>query len=201
MGRAHPQKGNISPALFAGVGFFALLVLACAISLMSYVAASNYAAMTEAMLKESLNNSRKIVQDAENDIFKLVDVNEDNRNDISKVIILSVEGHYGTDGAKALFLLLNDKKMVKSLKNYDTISQKIDEYRIKLAKSIGNMVEIRKNYVSSLNSVWRGFWLRFAGFPNVDLDEYDPVVFHNGTLSRIGDGEQREISDSDKLVE
>ena len=38
------------------------------------------------------------------------------------------------------------------------------------------MIDIRRGYETQLNYFWRGMWLRIAGFPKLNLDEYQPVV-------------------------
>jgi hypothetical protein len=38
------------------------------------------------------------------------------------------------------------------------------------------LVDQKRIYETALGYVWKGFWLKLAGYPNIDLDKYKPVV-------------------------
>jgi hypothetical protein len=60
-------------------------------------------------------------------------------------------------------------------KVYLRIQQSIEAGRDEFKNSQTAMLDIKRSYETSLGYFWTGTWLRIAGFPKLNLDEYKIV--------------------------
>jgi uncharacterized protein (UPF0333 family) len=182
------QKG--SAAIITLVSILVVLGLAVAFCFMSYVSAVNYGADVESNLKAAKENNENILAQYGQKLTESVQVPDMARDDLVKVLKAAIQGRYGPDGSKAAFQMIKEQNLGTDPKLYQKIQQLIESGRDEFKQGQTKMVDIKRNYEKSLNLFWRGIWLRMAGFPKLNLDDFKIVstdyaqdAFKNGKES------------------
>lgn len=157
----------------------ALVVMAAVIALVSYVSANNYGATVEASLKAERDNNKNILAQYQQKVQEAAQVPAMYAEDFGKVVRGAVEGRYGPDGSKAIVQWIKESNIEFDSSMYGKIQQLIESGRKDFEVGQTRMIDIRRQYDTQLGLFWRGFWLRMAGFPKVDLKEFQPIITDN----------------------
>lgn len=169
------QHGAISGALITLIAVVVLLGSIAAVSFGSYVSAKNYGARTEASLKASQTDSRNVLAQLGQKIREVAQVPKMYADDVERVTTAAIEGRYGADGSKATFQWLQEQNPQLDPFLYSEIQQTIKGARKDFEVAQRRQTDIRRQYEGELGTFWRGFWLGVAGYPKVDLKEFDIV--------------------------
>lgn len=168
------QKG--SAAIIALVAVIVLIVVIALAFGFSYVGAINYGASVEAQLKATKENNENILAQYGQKLTESVQVPEMARDDLVKTLQAAIQGRYGADGAKAAVLMVKEQNLGTDPQLYRKIQQLIEAGRDEFKQSQTKMVDVKRNYETSLNQFPRGTFLRMAGYPKLDLAEFKIVT-------------------------
>jgi type II secretory pathway pseudopilin PulG len=161
-------------AVLAGlVGFIALVLVVAATS---YISANNYGAATEAQLRAARDDNKNILAQYQQKVLEAVQVPEMYKNDLKEVVSAAMQGRYGADGSKAVFQWIKENNLTFDASVYKDITAIIAGGRKDFEVGQTRMIDIRRQYEAQLGYFWRGMWLRVAGFPKVDLKDFQPVT-------------------------
>jgi hypothetical protein len=163
------QKGGaLIGAIIAGV-----VMLGIAGTLfMSYVNANNFGVRIEAQLKAKYDDNRNILAQYGQKIGEMVQVPEMMKNDLKEVTQAAIEGRYGENGSQAVFQWIQEQNPQLDSAVYLQIQRAIEAGRDEFKNSQTGMLDIKRSYETALGLFWQGLWLKIAGFPKVDLDQY-----------------------------
>jgi uncharacterized protein (UPF0333 family) len=182
------QKG--SAAVIALVSIVVVIVLAAAFCFMSYVGANNFAVGMEAQLKTAKENNENILAQYGQKLQESTQVPDMARDDIVKVVKAAIEGRYGDNGSQAAIQVLREQNPSIDPQLYRTIQALIESGRDEFKQGQTKMLDIKRTYETNLGYFWRGMWMRMAGFPKLNLDDYKIVstdraqeAFKNGKES------------------
>ncbi len=154
----------------------AIFVSIVGIAAVSYIGATNYGASVEAQLKAARDNNRNILAQYEQTIMEASQVPEMYKNDFKEVLTGALQSRYGDGGSKAVFQFIKEHNVDFDSSLYTKIQQLVEYGRKNFEVNQTKMIDIRRGYETQLNYFWRGMWLRIAGFPKLNLEEYQPVV-------------------------
>jgi hypothetical protein len=98
------------------------------------------------------------------------------KDDFKEIISADVQGRYGKDGSKATFQWLKEHDVALDSAMYKKVQQLIESYRDEFKNSQTKMIDVRRQYEAEQGLLWRGMWLRIAGFPKVDMSKFKPIV-------------------------
>lgn len=157
-------------------GFIGLVVLAALIAVTAYVGANDYAAGAEAQLRAARDDNKNILAQYQQKVLEAVQVPEMYKNDLKEVISADVQGRYGPEGSKATVQFLKEHAVNFDAGLYKTITEIIQGGRKDFEIGQTRMIDIRRSYETQLGYAWRGFWLRLAGFPKINLADYAPIT-------------------------
>jgi len=158
------------------VGLVSFLVAVAAVFGVSYVSAVNYGAGVEAQLKAARDNNKNILAQYEQTIMEASQVPDMYKNDFKEVLTGALQSRYGADGSKAVFQFIKEHNVNFDSALYTKIQQLVESGRKNFEQNQTKMIDIRRGYEAQLNYFWRGMWLRIAGFPKLNLNDYQPVV-------------------------
>ena len=142
----------------------------------SYISATNYGASIESQLKASRDNNKNILAQYEQTIMEASQVPDMYKNDFKEVLSGALQSRYGKDGSKAVFQFIQEHGVNFDSSLYTKIQQLVESGRKNFEVNQTKMIDIRRGYEANLNYFWRGMWLRIAGFPKLNLAEYQPVI-------------------------
>lgn len=115
------------------------------------------------------------------------------KKDLVEVISAGLEGRYGQNGTNAMFVAITEAYPGElSPVLYANIQTAIESGRINFRVEQTKLIDKVAIYRTELGNVWSGFWMRMAGKPTINLDEYRIVtdqhtqnIFESGTDSMI----------------
>lgn len=169
------MKKQIGSALIAVMVFLAVLLSIAGVAFMSYVNANNYGVTVEAQLKAKRDDNRNILAQYGQKISEMVQVPEMMKNDLKEVVVGAIEGRYGEDGSKATWQWIQEQNPQLDSSVYLQVQRAIEAGRDEFKNSQTGMLDIKRSYETQLGYFWTGMWLRIAGFPKLNLDEYKIV--------------------------
>lgn len=167
----------MSTGLKVGLAIFmAMVIIPIMVAVTSYISANNYGARVEADLRAARDDNQNILAQYQQKILEVVQVPEMYKNDLKEVLTAAMTGRYGENGSKATFQWIQENNLSFDSKLYSNIQDLIAGGRKDFERGQTRMIDIRKGYEAQLNYFWRGLWLRIAGYPKINLDEYKPIV-------------------------
>lgn len=169
------QRGAISGAVIALITVLGIIGLVCAIGFSSYVNAYNYGNTMENTLKATQDNNRNILAQYGQKVQEIAQVPAMYVDDLTKLTTAAIQGRYGADGSKATFQFLKEQNPTLDPKMYTKIQQVMEIGRDNFQNNQTRLVDQRRQYETKLGSFWEGMWLRMAGYPKVNLKDFDIV--------------------------
>lgn len=159
--------------LFVAIGAAVALV---ATILISYSSAVAFGAQQETGIKATYANNRNILANYTTRIGEMAQIPAMARDDLSKVMRDAFEGRYGENGSQAAVQLIVEAYPGQiDPQLYRNIQTAVEAGRIEFRDNQTKLIDQKRTYELNLSYVWKGLWLRLAGYPKIDLDDY-PVV-------------------------
>jgi len=155
------------------LGFFALIGAWFA---GSYVSAYNYGNAAENQIVASHKNLNNILGQYSTKVAEIAQVPGMYKDDVKETVTAALEGRYGTDGSKAVFQMLKEQNPTLDSKLYLKIQQVIDGGREEFKNQQTIFIDVKRGYTTNLGYLFRGFFLKLAGYPKIDLTKYDTVT-------------------------
>lgn len=158
-------------------GLIAAIVLGAFVGtgVVSYVSAYNTANRMERSIVATDENNRNILAQYGNRIAEAAQVPAMQRDDLTAVVTAALEGRYGEDGSRAVFQFIQEQNPQIDSTVYVQLQRMIEAGRIEFAAAQTKLVDQKRVYETSLGSLWQGTWMSVAGYPRIDLDEYQIV--------------------------
>lgn len=170
------QKGEVGLGLIVGLSALALVVGAALIGIMSYISAANYGNSAEKQLEAIWTNNQNVLGQYTLKVQEAAQIPAMYKDDLKEVVTAAVQGRYGDGGSKALFQFLKEANIPFDNKLYVKMMQIIEAGRNQFTTEQTRLIDVKRSYETNLGYVWRGFWLKLAGYPKIDLNKYKPVV-------------------------
>lgn len=93
-------------------------------------------------------------------------------NDLKEVYREALGGRYGDDGSKAVMQWIQEQNPQLSPDVYISIQQAMEAGRNKFENGQSILVDRKRTYETLLGKFWSGMFLKFAGFPEIELEKY-----------------------------
>lgn len=155
---------------------FVIFVLAVGgVGFASYVSAYNYGNSIENQLIAAKENNRNKLAQYGQKVQEVAQVPDMYKKDMVEITQAAIQGRYGADGSKAVFQFLKEQNPTLDPALYRQIQQVIEAGRNDFQAGQTSMIDIRRQYQTALGSFWQGMWMKFAGYPKVNLADFDIV--------------------------
>lgn len=168
------QKG--SAAVIALLGVLGVIALVIAVGVMSYISNANYGNEAENGIKSTWENNENILAQNTQKVLEAAQVTEMATADIIKISRGAIEGRYGADGSKAVFQAIREQNPNIDMSLYKKVQQLVEAGRDEFKLNQTTLIDKKNQYKNNLGYVYRGFWLRLAGYPKIDLDKYKAIT-------------------------
>jgi len=175
MAMKNKQRGAASMTIVVLVSVLVLLLGIGGVLFVSYVSAYNYGNSMEKQLAAIKDDNRNILAQYGQKVLEAVQVPEMYAEDLRRITREAIEGRYGEGGSKAAFQWLQEQNPQLDPTVYQQVQQIIEAGRQNFENGQRRLIDVRRQYETQLGSFWRGMWLRIAGYPKVDLKEFDIV--------------------------
>lgn len=97
------------------------------------------------------------------------------RDDLVKITTAAIQGRYGDNGSRASVQFLREQNPALDSKIYVKIQQIVEAGREEFKVNQTRLVDTKRAYETELGSFWSGMWLRIAGYPKINLDDFKIV--------------------------
>ena len=183
------NKQTFSKATVSLIAAVSLLLVMSLLVVSSYSSAKRYGADTEAAIKSLDKESQNIHSRFTQSVMETAQVATAYQNDLSKLIKDALNSNKPDDGA-AVIQFLRERYPELNADVYKTVQQTIISGRMDFASVQTRKLDVIRQYEASLEYVWRGFWLEVAGYPKIDLKDYD-IVLSTDTKNTFKDREEK----------
>lgn len=158
-------------------GLIAAIVLGAFVGTgaVSYISAYNTANRMERSIVATDENNRNILAQYGNRVAEAAQVPAMQRDDLTAVVTAALEGRYGEDGSQAVFQWIQEQNPQIDSTVYVQLQRMIEAGRIEFAAAQTKLVDQKRIYETALGSFWQGTWMSVAGYPRIDLAEYQIV--------------------------
>lgn len=159
--------------LFAIFGVIGVLI---AVVVGSYVSAYNYGNTAENELKAIKENNQNILAQYTQKVQEAAQVPSMMKDDVKEIVTAALSGRYGADGSKAVFQFIKEQNPTVDPQLYRKIQQIIEAGRDEFKVSQTRLIDAKRAYSTNLGYLWKGMWMRIAGYPKINLDDFKAVT-------------------------
>lgn len=167
------QIGNALVTVLVVLGIFVSLAL---VGVVSYVSNANYGNRAEKQITAAWENNENILAQYSLKIAEMAQVPDMQRDDLKEVYRAALEGRYGADGSKAVFQWLQEQNPQLNAEVYTRLQQTMEAGRNEFRVAQTELIDLKRGYETNLGYIWKGFWLRLAGYPKIDLSKYKAIT-------------------------
>ena len=163
-------------ALIIGGAFLALVLLVGGAFVASYIKYANYGAGTEVQLKAMMKNNEQMLGKHSTQIGEMAQVNDMYKDDLAEVYAGAMQGRYGENGSGAVMQWLQEHNPNFDSTLYTKLQQTIEANRNEFTNAQTLLIDAKAVYEKQLGYVWSGWWLSFAGYPKINLDDIKVIT-------------------------
>ena len=139
----------------------------------SFVSNYNYGNVAEKSIQAEYTNMENILAQYSLKVSEVAQVPGLMADDLKEVVAAAMSGRYGDDGSKATFQWIQEAYPGQvDPAVYTKIQQVMEAGRNQFQNAQTKFVDTKRAYETNLGYLYKGFWLRVAGYPTIDLDEY-----------------------------
>lgn len=150
----------------------ALFALLVAIIGGSYVSAYNKGNAFEKEIVYAWEENENVLAQYGLKITELAQITEMQAEDVAAVLTGAIEARYGAQGSQATMQWIQEQNPSLDGAVYKQIMQVIEAGRNDFAVAQKMLVDTKRAYDTALGSFFGGTFLRMAGYPKIDLDDY-----------------------------
>lgn len=166
------QRGAISGTvmgILVGVGIVCLIV---AVISGSYISYYNVGARSENAIKAQYENMENILAQYGTKIKEAAQIPNMQVDGLRKLFSGALESRYGKNGSQATMQWIKEQNPNLDQTTYLKLQQLIEAGRNKFENAQTRFIDAKRSYKTNLDLFWSGMWLKFAGYPKIDLDKY-----------------------------
>lgn len=167
------QKGNMLIGILVTLAVLALPVIAFAFM---YVGAHNYAVTAEKGIEAAYENNQNVLGNYTTKIQEMAQVPDMYKNDLKEVYQAAIEGRYGEDGSKAMFQFIKEHNPNFDSSLYTKLQQTMEAGRNEFKIAQTSLIDKKRDYETQQGYFLRGFMIKLAGFPKINLDDFKVIV-------------------------
>lgn len=161
------------------LSIIAIIVVFVLTGVGAYVSNANYGNEIEQSIAAQYKEEQNIRSNYFKKVTEIVQVNEMYKDHFKELIDAAIEGRYGTDGSKAAFQFIQEQNPTLDAAVYTKLQQVIESGRNEFKNSQSVLIDMIRTYKTNLGYVWKGWWLRLAGYPKINFDDYKLILDAN----------------------
>lgn len=166
------QRGSISMGVIALIS----LVVLGIVLISSYVSSHDSAVKYESNLDRNLSNAKLVMSSCTTGIRNISKVPDQYINDLEKVIQAEMNGRYGGKETDRVALFIQERGINVDSSMRKNIQREISACETSIKQAQQSLVDVKQDYETARNKFWSGTFMKMAGFPRKDLNQYFIVV-------------------------
>ena len=162
----------------AGGALVALLVVGALVAFVagSYIVNFNYGNSMERQIEATHTDNRNLLAQYSTRIVEMAQIPAMYKQDVMDIYEGALTGRYGDNGSQAMFQFLQEQNPQVDASLYTNVQQSMEAGRNQFQNSQTRLIDLKRGYETRLGSFYSGFWLSVAGYPRIDLDDFNIVV-------------------------
>lgn len=167
------MKNSVSIVLISVVIF---IIITAGIVGSSYIGNYNYGNRAEKTIMATWEDNENILSQYSLKVMEIAQVPEIYKNNVKEIVTAEMSGRYGENGSSAMMQWLKEQNPELDSKLYIKVQQVMEAGRNEFQVAQTRLVDQKRIYNTNLGYLWRGFWLRIAGYPKINLNDYKVIV-------------------------
>jgi uncharacterized protein (UPF0333 family) len=169
------QNGVISTGAIVAIVLVVSLVSMLAILIGIYSSYYNLGNRSEQNLIAARDQAKNILATYGQKVQEVAQVPSMYTDDLKKLTDSAIQSRYGAEGSKAMFQFLKEQNPTLDPTLYRQIQQVIEAGRNDFQSAQERQIDVRRQYQTELGNFFSGIMLHMAGYPKIDLKEFDIV--------------------------
>lgn len=142
----------------------------------SYITNFNYGNRVERQIEATHTDNRNVLAQYSTRIMEMAQVPDMYKEDVIEIYEAALTGRYGENGSQAMFQFLQEQNPQIDASMYTNVQQSMEAGRNQFQNSQTRLIDLKRGYETRLGSFYSGFWLNVAGYPRIDLADFNIVV-------------------------
>lgn len=165
---------------YGGAGLIALGVIVAFIALIGiavsiYASYANLGNRSEQNLIAAQTDAKNVLAQYGQKALESVQVPDMYADKLKEIVIGSLEARYGEGGSAAVTQVLTEANINLDATMFNQLMRIIEAGRNDFQAAQQRQIDIRRQYQTELGNFFSGFMLKLAGYPKVDLKDFDIV--------------------------
>lgn len=169
------MKLSESKLFLSGITGCVVFLLLAAISVTSFVSNYNYGNRAEQTIVSEYENMENILAQYSLKISEAAQIPSMQTDDLVKIFSNTLPARYGENGSQAAFQWLQEQNPQLNQETYLKLQTLIEAGRNKFENAQTKFIDTKRVYNTNLGYLWKGFWLSVAGYPRIDLDDFNII--------------------------
>lgn len=179
---------NTIKVLLLMIGSIVIIgILSVGIAASSYFKYHDVGVRTEQQLKAEYERAQNTMSATATTVMDVSKISERYADDVRSLVRETMSGRYGDDGSDAVMQWIQEQNIELDSTMYRDITQVIRSGRQDFRNAQDRVIDIKRSYERNIDALWSGFWLKLAGFPKIDLDDYN-ILLDQSTIDRYESG-------------
>lgn len=136
----------------------------------SYVTNYNYGNTAERTIEAEYENLQNILGQYSLKITEAAQIPKMQTEDLERLFNGALGARYGEDGSQAAMQWIREQNPNLDQSTYKKLQQMIEAGRDEFKNSQTRFLDTKRQYETNLGYLWKGMWLKIAGYPKIDLD-------------------------------
>lgn len=158
------------------LSLFLLLVASGIWFVASYVSASNYANTAEQGIIAQHTQLKNISSNTSARVMEMLQIPKMYKDDLVEVVQATFEGRYGSDGSQAVMQWIQEQNINYDSSMFNRVQQSIEAGRNEFMAAQTRFITTKQVYITNTGYVVKGFFISMAGYPKINLDEYNIII-------------------------
>lgn len=146
------------------------------VAFLSYISAYNTGNRLENQIVATYEDNQNILAQYSNRIAEAAQIPAMQRDDLTAVVTAALDARYGEEGSRAMFQFIQEQNPNIDSAVYTQLQRMIESGRIDFAAAQTRLIDQKRVYQTALGTFWGGMWMRIAGYPKINLDDYKIVT-------------------------
>jgi|TARA_R110000851_G_scaffold129816_1_gene263143 hypothetical protein len=158
----------------------------------SYVSAYNTGNRLENVIEATFTDNKNVLAQYSNRIAEAAQIPAMQRDDLTAVVTAALDARYGDEGSQAMFQFIQEQNPTIDSAVYVELQRIISGGREDFRIAQTRLIDQKRVYETALGSFWGGTWMRVAGYPKIDLEEF-VIVTNARTEDAFNSGQEEAI--------
>ena len=150
-----------------------LVVLYC---VAAFVGAYNTGNASDRRIEAEYTNLQNVLSQFSLQAAEAAQIPDMAKTDFIEVANAYMQGRYGDDGSSASFQWIQEQNPNLSPELYLNVQKIVSTGRDRFETAQTRFIDIKRSYETRIGSLVGGFWIRTAGFPRINLDDFNIVT-------------------------